>query len=61
MFKNQYRIVRDRYLGYEAQIKYWWWPFWVVIDCNTFPSVEGAEEFARNHATRVVKHLGSFD
>ena len=61
MFKNQYRIVRDSYLGYEAQIKYWWWPFWVVIGCNTFSSVEVAEEFARKHAKGVVKHLGSFD
>lgn len=61
MFKNQYRIVRDSYLGYEAQIKYWWWPFWFAIDCNTFPSVERAEEFARNHAKGVVKHLGTLN
>ena len=28
-FKTKYRIVKDRYLGYEAQRKVWWFPFWV--------------------------------
>ena len=25
----RYRVVRDRWWGYEAQFKVWWWPFWL--------------------------------
>ena len=32
MWKNKYRIVTDNYAGYEAQVKYWWFPFiWIQI------------------------------
>lgn len=32
MWKNKYRIVTDAYSGYEAQIKYRWFPFvWVEM------------------------------
>ena len=30
----RYRVVRDRYLGYEAQFKVWWCPFWLQC-CST--------------------------
>jgi hypothetical protein len=43
MFKTHYRVVTDRYLGFEAQVRYWWSPFW--IECgypNTHPSIEKA-------------------
>ncbi len=54
-----YRIVRDRFAGYEVQIWRWWWPFWVQAGfSNTHASVERAEEWARNYAQVVVKDLG---
>lgn len=62
MFKNRYRIVRDKYLGYEAQVRLWWWPFtWHQmgrtgnIGCNTHFSVEGAEKFIKSRG--VVKEV----
>lgn len=62
MFKNKYRVVRDRYCGYEAQVKRWWWPFWKELDgINTWRSLEQAEAFCIRHAAGkddVVKELG---
>lgn len=26
MFKNKYRVVQDNYAGFEAQVKFWWFP-----------------------------------
>lgn len=68
MFKHRYRIVRDKYSGYEAQIKFWWNPlFWWQMSerggygTNTHPSVELAEDFIRQsaiyYAKRVVKEV----
>jgi hypothetical protein len=55
----EYRIVRDRYCGYEVQVRRWWFPIWVMAGfCNTFSSVEQAEEYARQRAGEVVKQLG---
>lgn len=51
-----YRIVRDRYAGFEVQWWRWWWPFWEQPRTNTHETVEKAEEWARNRG--VVKHLG---
>lgn len=31
MTGTKYRIVPDTYLGYEAQYKRWYWPFWRQI------------------------------
>lgn len=51
-FKSKYRIVSDRYLGFEVQVKYVFFPFW--IECasdgifnptNTHISIESANEF----------------
>lgn len=56
---GHYRIVRDHYAGYEVQVRRWWWPFWVQAGfCNTHSSVERAEEWAKAHASGVIKHLG---
>lgn len=51
--KNKYRVVRDSYLGYEAQVKYWWFPFiWFQMDrVNTHSSFERAADYIRNRAT----------
>lgn len=47
IFKNCYRIVKDNYLGYEVQIKRWFFPFiWFQKEkkerINTFSNVEDA-------------------
>jgi len=61
--KNKYRIVTDNWLGYEVQVKKWWFPIWVQAHSkpgytNTYPTIEKAEEFARNHSSNnVVKIL----
>lgn len=64
--RNRYRIVSDNYLGYEVQIKFWYFPFmWFQchgehLPANTFPNVTAAEDYAKKHASklRVVKNLG---
>lgn len=49
--KNRYRIVTDSFYGYEAQVKYWWFPFvWYQMgeypySTNTHSSVEAAEKY----------------
>jgi hypothetical protein len=45
--KTRYRIVVDAYCGYEAQVRYWWFPFvwWQIDGLNTFISIEAAERF----------------
>lgn len=64
MFKNRYRIVKDHYCGYEAQVKLWWWPFtWYQmgrtgsLGCNSHCSVEDAEKFIKAGSTFVVKEV----
>lgn len=56
MFENRYRIkYPDGYLGYEAQIKKWWFPFfWFECYgfnrfCNTHLSLQKAEDFIERH------------
>lgn len=56
---KKYRIVRDKFGGYEAQWRYWWLPIWFqCFYCNTNVSIEKAEELARQHSTKIVKYLG---
>jgi hypothetical protein len=44
--KTKYRIVSDRYLGYECQIWRWYWPFWVQMGfTNTHSSIEDAKRY----------------
>lgn len=55
--KNQYRIVTDTYSGFEAQIRYWFFPFcWFQLDklgrglgTNTNTTVREAEDVVRAH------------
>lgn len=55
---TRYRIVKDAYAGYEVQIWRWWLPMWLQVGVNTFPSIERAEAWARNHTQPCVKYLG---
>jgi hypothetical protein len=50
--KAEYRIVRDRYAGYEVHVRRWWhWPiWWQIYGVNTSPTMEIAETLAKNHA-----------
>ena len=48
---NKYRIVRDRYLGYEVQVKFWYFPI-IYFQChyggyiqNTFSTLDTAKDF----------------
>jgi hypothetical protein len=58
MFKTRYRIVTDRYLGYEVQSRIWWFPFWIQCKddryycTNTHPTIEKAKEFIER---RIIK------
>lgn len=56
----EYRIVADSYLGFEVQIRRWWWPFWAEVGlCNTHSTLEKAEAYALHHANNfVLKNLG---
>jgi hypothetical protein len=46
IFKTKYRIVRDRYAGYEVQYKCWWFPFWVEHGLtNTHKTIEDARGY----------------
>lgn len=54
IFANKYRIVTDRYLGYEAQVRKWWLPWWIQLGyCNTFSSVEEAKKYINTYK-RVI-------
>ena len=59
--KPKYRIVKDRWNGFEAQQKLWWWPFWEQIGfTNTHTSIKDArnyiEEHLNNERTRWVEY-----
>jgi hypothetical protein len=54
MMKARYRIVTDRWSGYEVQVWRWWWPFWVMPRVNTHTTLEAAENYARGHAREFV-------
>lgn len=71
LFKNRYRVVTDNYLGYEAQVKFWWFPVvWFQLDSscvtlgmNTCASIEAAERIisgSKAHfpfESKVVKYV----
>lgn len=58
--RKHYRIVTDRAHGFEAQARYWWWPFWCQLNgVNTHRTVEEAVAcIERDLAPRVVRVLG---
>ena len=44
--KRQFRIVTDRFAGYEVQVRYWYYPLWEQAGfVNTHNSIERAERF----------------
>ena len=56
---TRYRVVRDKWLGYEAQFKVWWWPFWVQCHrfnggcgANTNKTLEQAHQLCADHHRR---------
>ncbi|AWM37081.1 hypothetical protein GobsT_50020 [Gemmata obscuriglobus] len=54
--KHKYRIVTDRYCGYEAQYKPWWSPFWLeCFGVNTRRTIEASEQVARFHAEGLTR------
>ncbi len=56
-----YRIVRDRYCGYEVQSWRWMWPFWVQAGgTNTHTTIEAARRYAEGHARGVEEYLGKW-
>lgn len=63
---KKYRIVRDRFLGYEVQKRLWFLPVWYQVSheyflTNTFKSIEAAEKFIEDVENRKnyveVKYL----
>lgn len=60
MFKNKYRVVQDNYAGFEAQVKFWWFPvrWWQLcrsgrgVGINTYPNLHEAESLCRVHARK---------
>jgi hypothetical protein len=55
--RNRYRIVRDNHCGFEAQVRFWWFPFaWFQLatsgrglGTNTCSSVAEARAVAVAH------------
>ena len=55
--KTKYRIVTDAYAGYEAQVKHWYFPFWLQINgVNTNISIEQVKALIANNRNKVVWH-----
>ena len=60
MFKNKYRVVQDNYAGFEAQVKFWWFPvcWWQLSESgrgagtNTYSTLREAEGLCRVHARK---------
>ena len=54
----QYRIVRDGYLGYEVQVRRWWFPLWIQVGLsNTHQSIERAEKWLDCYLQKEVKRI----
>lgn len=54
---KKYRIVTDRYLGYEVQVWRIYFPFWIQLGwVNTHSSIEKAKEYINksNKSNKVV-------
>lgn len=63
MFKTKWRVVSDKYAGYEIQKKVWFWPFWMQTDrygnapgVNSFKSL--AEAMDRIEKIKNRKDIG---
>ena len=58
--KRQYRIVTDKYAGFEVQKRVWYFPFWLQIGgimcgtTNTSYTIEEAEELIELNKTNSI-------
>jgi len=44
--KRRFRVVTDKYEGFEVQIKRWYYPFWLQVGhTNTHSTIDEAKEF----------------
>jgi hypothetical protein len=59
-FKTRYRIVTDRYSGYQVQSRPWWWPFWEEVSGNTSRSPLEAEDWFRDYLGQQARKAGKF-
>lgn len=52
---TRYRVVRDRYAGYEVQKWRLWFPFWIQCGfVNTHLSLEAAQQYIELHKNNNV-------
>lgn len=59
-FRTRYRIVTDKFCGYEAQFRWWWMPFYMEMGfTNTHTTVERARSFIASYrgGREVVEEL----
>jgi len=54
--KTKYRIVTDKYAGYEVQRWRWWFPFWLQVGVNTHLTVEAARQYIKKSQKKVVEY-----
>lgn len=53
-FETKYRIIRDHWSGYEAQFRYWWFPFWnQCFFANTSSTLDDAIIICKVHAGKM--------
>lgn len=55
IFRTRYRVVTDAYLGFQADYRYWWMPFYMQVKgTNTWYSLEEALVFLSKAQYKVV-------
>ena len=60
MFNKRYRIVTDNHNGFEAQVRYWFFPVWLEAGGTiSFSTSDGAEEYIEKlkFKSKVVKYI----
>ena len=57
--KKQYRIVTDKFLGYEVQYSYWWLPFYIQLGLtNTHDTISKAKEYIeQDKQTNIINKI----
>jgi hypothetical protein len=63
--QTRYRVVRDRWAGYEAQFRPWWSLFWMQCSryhggpgTNTHETIESARQLCADHAKHPYHRVG---
>jgi len=52
---RKYRIVRDNFNGYEAQVWRFWFPFWVqCFGSNTKKTLEESKKVIERHKAKPI-------